>query len=106
MDADIKVRAQRGAWNYGTEFMFVGSQDGNRVYGRVTYEVVKEDAVKLDPSFTLGDSAAQLLMDDLWQAGFRPSEGTGSAGALAATQKHLEDMRTVAFKYLGMGDNE
>lgn len=36
---------------------------------------------------------AQELMDSLWQAGLRPSEGTGSAGALKATQDHLKDLR-------------
>lgn len=41
---------------------------------------------------------AQELMDSLWQCGLRPSEGSGSAGALAATQRHLDDMRTLVFK--------
>lgn len=41
---------------------------------------------------------AQYLMNALWDVGFRPSEGTGSAGAMAATQKHLEDMRKLVFK--------
>ena len=40
---------------------------------------------------------AQVLMDDLWRAGTRPTEGAGSAGALAATERHLEDMRKLAF---------
>ena len=43
---------------------------------------------------------AQILMDDLWNAGLRPTEGSGSAGSLAATQKHLQDMRTIAFHKL------
>lgn len=41
---------------------------------------------------------AQYLMDALWDCGLRPSEGSGSAGALAATQRHLEDMRSLVFK--------
>jgi hypothetical protein len=41
---------------------------------------------------------AQSLIDELWVIGLRPSEGTGSAGALAATQRHLEDMRALVFK--------
>ena len=48
----------------------------------------------------LSNSAAQLLMDDLWQAGLRPSEGTGSAGSLKATEKHLEDMRKIVAEKL------
>jgi len=41
-------------------------------------------------------------MDSLWDCGLRPSEGTGSAGALSATQKHLDDMRKIVFKKLGL----
>ncbi len=44
----------------------------------------------------------QQLMDELWHVGIRPSEGTGSAGQLAATQKHLDDMRRVALHGLGI----
>jgi hypothetical protein len=52
----------------------------------------------VDPTFCLSMDDAQALMDDLWHAGLRPTEGSGSAGALAATQRHLEDMRTLVFK--------
>ncbi len=40
---------------------------------------------------------AQALMDRLWMAGLRPTEGSGSAGALAATERHLKDMQTLVF---------
>ncbi len=40
---------------------------------------------------------AQSLMDRLWTAGLRPTEGAGSAGALDATQYHLEDIRKLVF---------
>ena len=52
------------------------------------------------PIFTLKTDECQLLMDELWNVGFRPSEGSGSAGALAATQRHLDDMKRVAFHAL------
>jgi len=48
--------------------------------------------------FNLSNDAAQNFMDALWQSGFRPSEGTGSAGALKATQSHLDDMRKLVFE--------
>ncbi len=41
---------------------------------------------------------AQQFMDELWRAGIRPTEGQGSAGALAATERHLQDMRTLVFQ--------
>lgn len=41
---------------------------------------------------------AQQLMDGLYAAGVRPSEGQGSAGAMKATERHLEDMRSLVFQ--------
>ena len=41
---------------------------------------------------------AQNLMDRLWKAGLRPTEGSGSAGALAATERHLKDMQKLVFE--------
>jgi hypothetical protein len=49
------------------------------------------------PLLSLEQEEAQQLMDELWHCGLRPSEGSGSAGCLAATQRHLEDMRTLVF---------
>lgn len=43
----------------------------------------------------------QNLMDALWKHGIRPAE-IGTAGHLAATQKHLEDMRAIAFSQLAI----
>jgi len=42
-------------------------------------------------------SQAQNLMDRLYQAGLRPTQDKGSEATLAAVQKHLEDMRVIAF---------
>lgn len=66
----------------------------------VTMEKVEEGQhiYTPEPTFVLHISEAQNLMDKLWDCGLRPSEGSGSAGAMAATQKHLEDMRTLVFK--------
>ena len=52
----------------------------------------------VEPTVTLSPTAAQQLIDDLWDCGLRPSEGSGSAGAMAATERHLEDMRTLVFE--------
>lgn len=48
-------------------------------------------------AFRLDLMEAQSLMDRLWKAGLRPTEGSGSAGALAATQSHLKDMQKLVF---------
>lgn len=58
-----------------------------------------EEGCRIPPAFELDTLMAQQLMDQLWQCGLRPTEGTGSAGALAATQKHLDDMRKLVFDH-------
>ena len=55
------------------------------------------------PCATLTDVEAQGLMDSLWDAGIRPTAGHGSAGERAAMEKHLNDMRRIAFLYMDGG---
>jgi len=50
-----------------------------------------------EPTFMTDESTAQLLMDSLWNAGFRPTEGKSSIGAMKACEYHLEDMRKIVF---------
>jgi len=40
----------------------------------------------------------QVIMDELWKAGIRPDCGEGHIGELNATNRHLEDMRTLVFE--------
>lgn len=53
-----------------------------------------------EPVATLQTQMAQALMDQLWSCGIRPTEGTGSAGSLAATERHLKDMQRISFGLL------
>ena len=59
---------------------------------------IADDNMEQPPAFSLGDEQAQQFMDELWRTGFRPTEGSGSAGSLAATERHLADMRALVFK--------
>ncbi len=62
------------------------------------FEKVEGDGLAVKPTARMDAQSAQRLMDQLWNCGLRPSEGTGSAGAMQAVQRHLEDMRTLVFK--------
>jgi hypothetical protein len=42
-----------------------------------------------EPILDVGQEALQSLIDELWHLGIRPTEGHGSTGQLAATEKHL-----------------
>lgn len=97
----LKIRAMSAPRWDGVEFLLVDKVgDKTGIAKSIEFEVDENypSGNILEPTFKLQREQAQLLMDDLWNCGLRPSEGTGSAGALVATQKHLEDMRKLVFK--------
>lgn len=69
-----------------------------QIVGFTTKEIDEGTMFTPEASLALNLAQAQELIDSLWQCGIRPSEGTGSAGQLAAVQYHLEDMRKLVFK--------
>ena len=97
-----KVRAARSWPGDGVDLLIMvtsSDEDGNTVKSvgeNIVMRQVQEQE-RLQPTMSLEYEGAQYLMDQLWDCGLRPSEGTGSAGAMAATQKHLEDMRRLVF---------
>lgn len=50
-----------------------------------------------EPTFSIDRKEAQELFNALWVMGYRPADGTGNAGHVAALSAHLEDMRTLVF---------
>jgi hypothetical protein len=97
---NVKIYAQRAPWGKHIEFQ-VGQLHGKHfsVATNMEMEVLEDGALPMQPLFVLDPTEAQALMDQLWQCGLRPSEGSGSAGSLAATERHLEDMRKLAMHW-------
>lgn len=89
----LELRAHATPWWGGVEFLL---RDGHATCQQITLSF-PDEGVAPNASFRLTIDQAQTLMDDLWTAGLRPTEGHGSAGAMAATQKHLDDMRRLVF---------
>lgn len=75
-----------------------GDPERKHSVGRLTFEAV-EPGIYIDPTVRLMPEEAQKLIDSLWDAGLRPTQGAGSAGQLSATQFHLEDMRKLVFDF-------
>jgi hypothetical protein len=92
-----QIRAQSAPWHTGIE-LYIGSEDRKSRVKEIIIEEIESPFLVPEPSFQLSNDAAQTLMDDLWNAGIRPTEGAGSAGAMRAVERHLEDMRTLVFK--------
>ncbi len=100
--ADIEFRVERSAFRRKYE-IFGRDRETGALITNITFQQVEVGEYLTTP-ITLGETNAQLLMDELWRAGLRPTEGTGSAGALAATQHHLEDMRKIALDFVSQAN--
>lgn len=48
-----------------------------------------------EPALRVRPEHAQQLMDQLWDIGFRPTQGQQSEGQFAAQGRHLADMRAL-----------
>lgn len=86
-------------------YLYEKMHDGSMlVLSKIEFSAVDKDDAVIEPmhSILLPRETAQELMDALWQCGLRPSEGTGSAGALKATQDNLDDMRKFANRLLSI----
>ncbi|HJV89731.1 MAG TPA: hypothetical protein VJ623_05445 [Holophagaceae bacterium] len=84
-------------------YAYTRAEDGRVHLGRLLEMTPLDPSVGThEPTFHMDRSSAQELMDELWRIGMRPSEGTGSAGAMAATQAHLRDLQRLVFEKRGV----
>jgi hypothetical protein len=99
-EMETLIRAQRELWNDTIAIHMAERKPfGLFVAQAVTFTERPKDGFH-DPFLRLQIEDAQRLMNELWDCGLRPSEGTGSAGSLKATEKHLTDMQRIAFMLL------
>lgn len=61
--------------------------------GRITFEPLGNEAICYEPSFELRREQVQVLMDDLWMAGIRPSTEGREADVIDAQKEHLKSLR-------------
>jgi hypothetical protein len=102
LNYDDHIRAQASPWGCGVEIGVWRRINGGPVeVAVVQWEAIADNAERKS-LVTMRMQQAQVLMDDLWNAGIRPTEGAGSAGAMRAAQDHIADLRRVAFKALGI----
>lgn len=94
----LDFRGQRNIFSDRIDLMLVENSMGMKSVATQIIFKTLDEGTYVDPILRLETNDAQKLMDELWQCGLRPTEGTGSAGSLAATERHLEDMRKLVFK--------
>lgn len=101
---DTEIRIKNSDWYNGFEFA-VRTRDSKKVYyAELVFKEVGEGEYVGSNSMInpLSQEKAQLLMNDLWHCGVRPTDGTGSSGQLKATEKHLDDMRRIVSSRLSI----
>lgn len=108
----VEFRSIRAPWAFEHEiqiFVLGRSWRNGMLAGRafglpiVMQTMTEEDALTTkEPTLELSVGEAQGLMDELWKCGLRPTESHGSTGQLGAVQAHLNDMRKLAFKAVGV----
>jgi len=102
LNYDDHIRAQASPWGGGVEIGAWRRITGGPVeVATLQWEAIADNAERRS-LLTMRMQQAQVLMDDLWNAGIRPTEGAGSAGAMRAAENHIADLRRVAFKALGI----
>jgi hypothetical protein len=106
----IEIRAVRHHARFPGVSIFVDEVRGDKFFCALPLKMTERKPYESDygpgPTVQLDKHAAQKLMDDLWDCGLRPSEGSGSAGQLAAVQNHLEDMRKLISKVPLVGEQK
>ena len=89
---------QKDFWGRGLQFyMYLDYTGKDKVQAVTDFEITERDAYdsSTEPVCTMSGQDAQELFDQMWTMGMRPSDGDASIGQLAATQKHLSDMRKI-----------
>jgi hypothetical protein len=102
MSSPLRFQVERSAYRRSIELRAAFTTDSGRLSVLSSVNVTEVEPGQLgplDPLLTLTHADATALIDELWRAGVRPSEH-GSAGQLAATEKHLQDMRRLVFESL------
>lgn len=103
---ETRLRAQREMFYFDTIALtlFCKDFDARQMsVGVLSLKPVEDGELlsNLPPTVRLDAQAAQVLMDDLWAAGLRPTE-EGGAGALGATERHLADLKQILWNRLGL----
>lgn len=100
----MEIRAQIKPWYDGISIaVYKIKPDCYEALDNLVWKEIKEGEA-IPEAFSLNMEEAQVLLNDLWHCGIRPTDGTGSTGQLSATQKHLDDMRKISFFLLEKGE--
>lgn len=91
----------RAVQNYSSDWIDLYGWDNGVVATTLTM-TAHPDGAYSEPFTRLNRADAQELIDSLWNAGLRPTQGRQSEGVTTAQAAHLTDMRAIAFAKLNI----
>lgn len=96
----VRIRAFPNPWDERVRILVTRHEQGKpRQVAALQFVDVPEGG-PVDGAAELDHDEAQELMDTLWACGLRPTQGKQSEGQVAAIERHLADMRAIAFAKL------
>jgi hypothetical protein len=102
----LKFRIFRNPADFGFQFhAYIDERDaGGGVYVAkpVEFERTEPGTAAMTSLLSISDKQAQQIIDELWDAGVRPSNGEGNSGQIGAMKMHLMDMRAIVSQQLGV----
>jgi hypothetical protein len=98
----LRLLAHQSMFDDHVSFLLVRQTTGEpqAVCTQLQFTEGREGECIIDPTFSLPYEQAQELMNALWNIGLRPVQGKQSEGQVAAVERHLADMRAIAFSRL------
>lgn len=90
----MKIIINKNPWNKHAEIAVVDQQVNGYARELIMQSMVPQGLVQ--PAFNMHSDDLQDLFNQLWTMGYRPADGTGNAGHVAALEAHLQDMRVMA----------
>ena len=106
--SDVKIRLIQPTfldpYKFGLYIFRKGDMGMDSKYlSKAEWEPADPTAFDPPPLISFNNNRVQELFNELWQLGFRPSQGTEPTQAV---QAHLEDMRKLVFHRFGIKEEE
>ena len=95
---NLEIKFHDNPWNDSYDIALFSKGKGTSFVSEPIVLKEHKQGSLITPTASLSREAMQGLFNELWRAGFRPKDGTGNSGHVAALEYHLEDMRKLVFK--------
>lgn len=96
MEPKLQILARKAGFSPNIDLLLQDEATGAAAVN-ITFTQV-DPATVATPTCTLSLTNAQILVDQLWSCGLRPTESGASAGAMGKIEDHLADMRRIVFR--------